>query len=436
MIRTFMNRLCVSFAMLLFGLAFALHGAEVPPQLTLERAHELALKNHPRIRVADLAALAARQAAREARSAYFPNLFANMMSVGTSEDNTRLAAVGGLNNPAIFDRNAEGLILSQLITDFGRTANLAGSANLEARAEENNAQATREQILLAVDNAFFAAEQALAVTQVARQTIATRQLFLEQVTALASNKLRSELDVSFAQVNVQDAQILLSKSQNDLDAAFAQLSDLLGLRTPAQFQLVVPPLRPEVSTNVSDFVQRALVLRPDLLRLRNQREADLKYARAQWDARLPAISAIGAAGVVPIHDPELPDYYAAAGVSVSVPLFAGGFYAARQHEAELRAQAAAESLRDAENNVIRDVRIAWLNTRNAYERLGITQKLLENAQKSLDLAKARYKNGISSIVEFNQAELNFVSAQITYAETQYECQVQRSALAYQTGSLH
>jgi outer membrane protein TolC len=60
---------------------------------------------------------------------------------------------------------------------------------------------------------------------------------------------------------------------------------------------------------------------------------------------------------------------------------------------------------------------------------------LENARQSYELAQARYKTGISSIVESNQAELSLISAQITYASTQYEYLIQRSALAFQTGTL-
>ena len=146
-------------------------------------------------------ALAARQVTRQFRSAFFPTLSANVVAVGTANENTRLSAIGALNNPGIFDRNAEGLMLSQLITDFGRTANLTGSAKLRAQAEANNAQATREQILLAVDGAFFAGQQAQSVTRVAEQTVAARQVFLDQVSVMASNKLRSDLDVSFARVN-------------------------------------------------------------------------------------------------------------------------------------------------------------------------------------------------------------------------------------------
>jgi outer membrane protein len=288
---------------------------------------------------------------------------------------------------------------------------------------------------LAVDGAYYSALQAQAVTRVAEHTVTNRQLFLDQVSALASNKLRSDLDVSFARVNLEDSRLLLSKAQNDLDASFAQLSNLLGQREPKSYLLAEQSLPGPLSTNSYDFVQQALRNRPDLLSLRNQREAASKLARAERDARFPTISAVGAAGVSPIHDDVLPDNYAAAGLVINMPLFAGGLYTAKQREAELHASAAEQSLRDLEDNVIRDVRVAWLNARNAFDRYQITGQLLQNARYSYQLAQARYKNQISSIVEFNQAELNLISAEIAYANTQYEYLAQRSALDYQTGSL-
>jgi outer membrane protein len=409
-------------------------GADAPP-LRLQEAHETALRNHPQIRVADLRALAARQVSRQVQAAFYPILAANVMSVGTANENTRLGAINALNNPAIFDRNAEGLVLSQLITDFGRTANLSGSAKLQAEAEAQTAQATREQVLLAVDASFFAAQQAQSVTLVAEQTVATRQTFLDQVSALATNKLRSDLDVSFARVNVDDAKLLLSKAQNDVQAEFARLANLMGLREPTTYRLVEEPSPPMLLTNIPELVEQALQARPELLSLRNSREASLKTARAEKALRYPTVSAVGSAGVIPVGDSQLPKNYAAAGVSVTLPLYVGGLYSARIQEAELRARAAEESLRDLENNVIRDVRIAWLNAQNAFDRLRIAAELLDNAKQSYDLAQARYKTGISSIVEFNQAELNLLAAQITYANTQYEYLLQRSALNFQTGSL-
>ena len=423
---------CILF---LFLAAAPLGAAELPP-LSLQEAHETALRNHPLISVASLKALASQQVVTQVRSGYFPNVSVNSVSVGIANDNTRLSAIGALNNPAIFNRNAEGVLVSQLITDFGRTANLTASAKFQAKAAADTEQATRQQILLAVDGAFFSAQQAQAVTQVAQQTVTARQTFLDQVSEYARNKLKSDLDVSFAKVNVEDAQLMLVKAQNDLDASFAQLSDLLGLRQATNFYLVEQPAPPQVATNVSDFVQQALESRPDVLSLRDQQQAASKLARAQRDARFPSIAAVGSAGVSPIHDAALEDTYAAAGLIVNLPVFAGGLYTARQREAELQARAAEESLRSLENDVIRDVRVAWLNAQNAYDRHVITGRLLDNARQSYDLALARYKIGLSSIVEFNQAELNLISAQIAYANTQYEYLVRRSALSYQTGTLH
>jgi outer membrane protein len=161
----------------------------------------------------------------------------------------------------------------------------------------------------------------------------------------------------------------------------------------------------------------------------------MKFARAERALHSPVIAAFGSAGVVPIHDPQLPDNYAAAGVSLSVPLFAGGLYSARQAEAELRARMAEESLRDKQNDVVRDVRIAWLNAQNAFERFRINSLLIDTASRSFDLAKARYDNGASSIVELNQAQLNKTSAEIGYANTKYEYLLRRSALNFQMGAL-
>jgi outer membrane protein len=431
-----MTKTCQNFACaVLLGFAFAIANAEDSPLLTLQEAHEAALRSHPQIRVGDLKALAARQVTRQFRAAFFPSLAANVMAVGTANTNTRLAAIGGLNNPSIYDRNAEGLILSQLITDFGRTANLTGSAKLQAQAAADSALATRQQILLAVDTAFFGALQAHSVTLVTEQTVATRQLFLEQVSTLASNQLRSELDVSFARVSVDDAKLLFLKAQNDVQAEFARLANLMGLRELKTYRLAEEPLPPDLSTNIAQFVALALQARPDLLSLRNSQAAALRFARAERALRYPNLSAIGSAGVIPIGDSALPKNYAAAGLSLTLPLYTGGLYSARQAEAELLALAADETLRDLEDNVIRDVRIAWLDAQNAFARLRVTAELLENARQSYNLAQARYLNGLSSIVEFNQAQLNLLSAQIAYADTQYEYLIQRSALNYQTGSL-
>jgi outer membrane protein len=108
---------------------------------------------------------------------------------------------------------------------------------------------------------------------------------------------------------------------------------------------------------------------------------------------------------------------------------------ARQHEAELKTEIAAQALRDLEDTVSRDVRLAWINFNTSLERLATTERLLKHANQAFALAQARYKNGSSSIVELSDAQVNATSAQIAEANARYDTLLQRAILDYQIGAL-
>jgi outer membrane protein len=406
----------------------------VPAFLTLADAEKIALQYHPQIKQANYLLLAAQEAVKETRSGYFPtvNLYAD--AVGVTSEGARITA-GGLNNPSVYDRGAGGAQLNQLITDFGRTANLTASSKYRARAEGQNANETREQVLLQVDGSYFGALEAQAVLRVAHQTFDTRKMLLDQITALATNKIRSELDVSFAQVELQQANLLVEQSQNNADAAMATLSTALGYSEFHQFKLAdQAPQTNNFSSDVSAMVQTALSRRPELLSLRDDREAAMRFARAERDSRLPTVEAVGVAGAAPWRDDrDLRSDYFAGGVQLSVPVFAGGLYVSRQRHAELQAQADNELLRSVENNVIRDVRIAWLDLNDAMQQLQTTEALAANAAEAFTLAQARYQNGISDIVELSDAQLNLTQAQIAEANARYNVLIQQANLNYQMG---
>jgi outer membrane protein len=270
---------------------------------------------------------------------------------------------------------------------------------------------------------------------VAHQTVETRRALLDQVSELAKNKLKSDLDVSFANVNLEEGNLLLAQAQNDLKGALANLSVLLSFSEEQNFQLIDEPLPDPLKTSTTQLVADALRLRPELARLRFEVQAALEFAKAEKKLIYPTISAVGSAGVVPIGDIRLPDNYAAAGVNLNLPLFTGGLYSARRNEAALRAQAAQETLRDEENNVIRDVRTARLNVDYTFERLDLTAKLLAHATQAFDLTQARYNLGASSIVDLSQAQLNKTAAEIAQANAKYRYHLQRALLNYQTGQL-
>jgi len=403
----------------------------IPLSLSLKQAEALALKNNPQISVARLTALASHQVTREVRSSLWPTATGDLTGVD-SKDNSRITA-GGLNNPIIYERAAAGVWVSQLITDFGRTSNLVSSANLAAKAEDQNAAATKEQILLAVDQAFYGALQAQAVLTVAQQTVRARQNVTDQVEALFKSKLRSELDSSFANVNLAQAKLLVLDAANNENGALATLTMILGYSGTQTFQLVEDATAITApSSNVDELISQALAARPEILSLGFLEQSAQKFHAAERDLFLPNIHAMGAVGDTPVRNPVLSNWYGAVGVNVEIPLFNGFLYAARSRESSLKAQAVHDRLLDLRNRIARDVRTGWLNANTGYARLSVTQQLLDQSNLALDLAQTRYRLGLSSIVELSQAQLQQTQAQISNAQAAYDYRLALAVLQYET----
>jgi outer membrane protein len=422
----------------LYILCIALAGSAVaadkPHTLTLKEAHEIALKKHPKITIADLKLLAAKQSLRQTQAALLPTITGTLGGVTAVHDKTRIVG-SAFTTSALFDRASASVLVSQLVTDFGRTAHLMRSSKLKASAEERNVEAVRALLLLQVDSAYFGALEANALLEVAGDTMLTRRLLRDQIVTLAKNQLKSELDASFAEVNYQEALLLESKARNDLRSSYASLAALLGEPRTGSFRLASTPSPSSLPESVGPLMSLAVENRPDLQRLRLEYGSAAEFAKAEAALNRPSLSVQGTAGVLPWRDKSVNQDYVAGAFVMSFPFFSGGLHTARRKEADLRAQVADATVRDEENNAIRDVRLAWLAAKNAQERTAITVKLIEQSRKSLALAQARYDVGSSSIVELSQAQLGLTAAQITHTNARYEYLIRRSLLNYQTGTL-
>jgi outer membrane protein len=408
-------------------------GPVVPlgPKLTLADAERMAIEHNPNISVVQLIALAQAQVTREVRSAELPTVQGDLTAVGAHE-NSRITA-GLLNNPSVYDRAAGGLTVSQLITDFGRTHNLVRSAQSNAKAQLENERATELDITLTVDQAFYQVLTSQAILKVAEETVNQRQATVDQVGALARQKLRSDLDLSFANVQVSQAKLLLLDAQNDAADAMASLNTVLGSEQDEQYTLVdettaSPDPAPE---DAEALLQTAFTARPDLAALNYNYTAARQFSTAERDLWMPTVSALGG---TPVRADQIQSsWYGAAGANISIPVFNGFLYNARAQEAKLRANAAGEQVRNLRDVIARDLRTAVLNAQNAFQRIGVTQEMLKESNMALDLSEARYKIGLSGIVELTQAQLAQTQAEIAYANARYAYQTALAVVRFQTG---
>jgi outer membrane protein len=424
------------------GLALLANGAVAqgpplpsqPTRISVSQAEEIAIRQNPGISIAKLAAMTSHEVWRETRAALLPNAVSDLTAVDTEAGN-RVSA-GALNNPIIYERAAYGATVAQLITDFGRTKNLVAGASFRARAEDQTSIATANQIKLAVDREFYGALGAASVLNVARQTVDSRQLLVDQVTALAKNKLKSSLDLAFASTNLEQAQLLLLDAENQYDAALASFSEILGYSAPQTFELIddAPGASPP-SADVAPLVSEAFAQRPEVKAQDFQIEAAKKLQTAAWEQSLPSIRAMGTVGQAPIRDDHISAWYGAVGLNIEVPLFTGFRISAQTREARLQTEAENARLTGLRNAISRDVRTSWLAANTAFRRLTVTAALLEQTKLGLDLAQTRYKLGLGSIVEVSQAQLQETQAEIDSAKARYEYLLSQAVIRFETGSI-
>jgi outer membrane protein len=441
----------ISFFALALAMCASFAGAQTPaapaqatapaarslPTLTLQQAEAIALQNHPQIQAAQHELNYSNQQIVENRSSYYPNVTGDL--TGSQANNLARIGAGDLSASRLFDRFGQGIVARQLITDSGRTINLVRSARLTAQASGQTAQATRYDVLLQVNQSYFNVLRTQALVKVAQETVAARQLLSDQVTELGKNNLRSQLDVSFAEVNVSQAKLLLLQAQDAVEEAQAELGRAMGSDMPAAYQLAEEPMPASPPPSAEELVAQALGGRPEIASLRFSRDSAYKFADAEKDLSRPTVTVLAVGGFLPListpASSPVPAEYEGIGANVSVPIFNGHLFSARRQAAVERALESDQRLRDEQQRISRDVRVAWAGLVGAYQRIDVTAQFLRHAALALDLAQGRYNLALSSIVELTQAQLNLTSAEIDNLNAKYDYQAQYSLLQYTIGQL-
>ena len=409
-----------------------------PVSLTLDQAIATAIKNHPQIAIAQNLASAAGERVTETKSAYYPFVSGAITGTQANSQNTRIGA-GAINASRIFSRNGEGIVINQLVTDFGRTHNLVSSSRLQEQAQQQSTIATRYDVTLGVARAYYEVLQDTALVRVAEETVHARETLDNQVKALATAQLRSQVDVSFADVNLSEAQLMLIRARDSVKQGYADLARAMGEDRPAAaYQLSEGPAAPGPPLDPEALVGEAIQNRPELAELRLRYEAAQRFEEAERDLKRPIVGFVGVGGSLPYidQDPRTAPYgYEGTALNVQIPIFNGHLFSARAREAYYQSIAANQRLRDLQQQIEHDVRTALLAAQNAYERIPVTQRLLDQARLALNLAQGRYNLSLASIVELTQAQLNVTQAEIENTSAKYDYQGAWAALQYTIGAL-
>lgn len=410
--------------------------AAAPAALTLADALAIAIRNHPLIASQTERALAARENVDAATADLYPQIYGSAQRVFAGS-NTRITSLpgGSITDPTVLGRGSAGISISQLITDFGRTSDLIAASEHQLSSEQDRVNAARDTVLFAATEAYYGVLRAQALLKVAESTVRSRSTLYDQVSRLRAAKLKSDLDVSFAKLALDQANLLQVRAESNLQDSWARLAEALGTAQVRQYRLADTAAVEPLPGTREDAIGAALARNPELQALEASRDAAHSQAEADAKAGLPVIAAQGFAGTNPYRMPgdHLASNYAAGGITLTIPIFTGGRLTAQERRSAHIASSADHDVETQRNALSRDVAVAWDAAATAYRNIAVTRQLFESSTKALDLTRGRYDIGLGSIVDLEQAEVAALEAEIAQSNARYDYLIERAFLLYREG---
>jgi outer membrane protein len=425
-------------------MAPALRADDTAPRrvLTLASAVDSARKHQPSLRAAAASTELAQAELEVARSGLLPQLVGTglyqrqtanfVLRPGALPSGTRATQEPTFKR---YDWWSFGATASQLIFDYGVMRSLA----LE-KAEKRAAQADQQARALDVDAqvraAFFAAQAARAIVDVARAALANNQRHLEQIEAFVQVGTRPEIDLAQVRVEVANARVVLIQSENGYELARLRLNQAMGVEGDTAYDVdtTALPARAEEELASAALLQRAFGARTDLRAMEQRvsaRQHGVRAARGGYGPSLTASTSLRDEG------PALDDltWNWNAGLALNWPLFDGLRARAQVHGAKAQL-AGAEADRDTLRQAIRvQVEQARLDVVGARAVLEASDEALKSARDRLTLAEGRYEAGVGSIIELSDAQLALTQAESQRVQAEFAVSSARAALMRAVGSV-
>jgi outer membrane protein len=406
-----------------------------PRVLTLVAVERAALEQQPQIRVARAQTAVAAATADEVRAPLLPQVtgsaqyaheWGNYHPLGTT---ATTASGGGLGLSTQYNVFSFGLSATQLIYDFGQTTEKYSAAKDTVDAQRSEEQVTRVTIVSGVRRAYFAARANKELVDVAQETLSDQQKHLSQVKGFVDVGTQPEIALAQQKAAVANAQVQLITAQNNYETSKAMLNQAAGLIGGTDYDVGDEKLEAlaDEEQPLETLVQKAMSARPELANLAQQREAQLATERSAKGGYGPTLSAsAGANEAGETLDALGPNINV--GVILTWPVFQGGLTIGqvRQAEAGLASIDAQQSLEVLQVRL--DVTSAQLALHAAKATIGAADEAAASAREQLRLAEQRYATGVGSIIELNDAQVAYTSAEAQAVQARYSLASARAQL--------
>lgn len=409
--------------------------------LTLAECVRLALENNPQNKMAVEGVKAAQETAGAAVSPFYPTVGLNG-SVARWQQ--RVYLPNGIAPPGAIlpdtvgptdDWNAEVRGRWMLFDSGERRAKLR-SANAFLGAAQADAGRIRQDLALAVHQAYFRFLTDAEMRAVARESLARAEDHLRLAGARFAAGAVPEVDVLRTKVDVADARVGLVRAENQVDIGRGNLNSAMGLPVESALHIekeTNSPVAPD-AINLTNAFDQAVHNRPalqaGLMRVAAARHA-VDRVRSTFG---PSVFADGSYGR---RDSDFfpEDEEWSARLGFEWPVFTG-FLRVRElarTRAELNREEAA--LERQVQDVRQEVWVYYTRLKESYELIRAADVMVANANESLRSVRERYEAGASPITDLLDAEAALTRAQAIQVQAHGEYGIAQAAFQWAVGNL-
>ena len=331
---------------------------------------------------------------------------------------------------------------SYLIFDFGKRLSDLNQLSSTWRAAGFEYDATVQNYIYGIIGSYYAllnADADVKSAQMLRDVAKTAR-------DTAQNKFKAgavaRADVLKADTTLASRDLDLERAKNNREIAKGALLNKLSF--PADQEIQIADLSSDIGTpqetkSLDELFAQAEKTRPDLLRATANKDVAWHRRNSVFLSNLPTISASGS---LSWSDTPSESFNAGSdnisgsiGIRASMPLFAGFANLYNARAAQVNYERAIENERAASDNASLDIYTAYHNYKTAQTVLKQTETLLKSATESEKVTAGMYRVGRATMLDWQTAQSELVSAQKQNNAAKYDLFTKRAAVALAVGEI-
>jgi len=392
--------------------------------LTLERSIGIALLRHPSI-LAAKGTVDVNQARKgQAESAYYPQIDASAgytrFQPSTISTGTTTVGIQRVQSSHSFEQYNTSISASQMLFDFGKTSRQVRVQKNSVDASRSDLGNTEEQVIFNVKQAYYDSLRAKRNRAVAEDAIRQFEQHLAQAKAFYEVGTRPKFDVTKAEVDLSTARLALLRADNSLSISFVNLNNAMGVPDAPEYMLEEHVSLPKAVIGIEEAYKQAFGNRPDLLAFASRKKAAEDAVAVAQKGYFPFLTGnagwtwAGEGGRFATGDGWN------AGVTMSIPIFSG--FLTKNQVAEARASLSVISANEEalKQNVMLEVQQAYINLKEASERITVAALTVQQATENLEIASGRYAAGVGNPIEVTDAEVALSTARFSHNQALYD----------------